>query len=201
MVKIGITGGIGSGKTTICRVWESLGAKVIYADDLARELMTRDEALKREIRSAFGEESYDEKGELNRAHLAREAFDKGRAAELNERVHPEVREEVKRLSAQALREGYPMFVEEAALLLNEGRPEFLDVIVLVEAPEEQRTERVQARDNVDADQVRSRMRRQQDTKQLRVYADHIVVNDGSVEELTERAEKLYYELLGLKKKK
>jgi len=195
MIKVGVTGGLGSGKTTVCRVWESLGARVIYADDLAKDLMTNDAELRDAITSAFGDSAYDEKGKLNRGHLAREAFNKGRVKELNELVHPRVKDEVKRLAAAAEQNGYPMFVEEAALLLNEGRPEHLDVIVLVEASEKQRINRVKVRDNADLEQIQARIQRQNDPKQLRIYADYIIVNDGSIDELTERSRTLYHKLL------
>ena len=195
MIKAGITGGIGSGKTTVCRIWESLGAKVIYADDLAKELMTHDRKLHDAIKSAFGDEAYDKKGHLNRDYLAREAFHKGRVEELNKLVHPRVKDEVKRMAAEAEEEGFRMFVEEAALLLNEGRPEHLDVVILVEAPEEERVGRVSIRDETDPEQVQTRMERQVDPKQLRIYADYIIVNDGSMEELINRSRSLYQTLL------
>jgi len=195
MIKIGITGGIGSGKTTVCRIWETLGAKVIYADDLAKKLMTGDVKLRDEIQKAFGKEAYNDQGKLNRKYLSEEAFQKGRVQELNDLVHPRVKEEVKRQAAAAEQEGYPMFVEEAALLLNEGRPEFLDVIVLVEASERHRINRVSKRDDVGSGHVQSRIQRQVDPKQLRVYADYIIVNDGSIDELAARSESLYQTLL------
>ncbi len=198
MIKVGVTGGIGSGKSAVCRVWESLGAKVVYADDLAKDLMTNDDKLRDAIKSIFGNSAYDEKGKLNRSYLAMEAFNKGRVQELNNLVHPRVKEEVNRLALAAAEEGYSMFVEEAALLLNEGRPGHLDVIVLVEASEKHRLNRVKARDKVDLEQIQARIQRQQDPKQLRIFADYILVNDGSMDELTERSKTLYHKLLLIK---
>ncbi|HKI44926.1 MAG TPA: dephospho-CoA kinase [Balneolales bacterium] len=195
MIKAGITGGIGSGKTTICRIWESLGAKVVYADELAKELMTHDVKLRDAIKSVFGDDAYDKKGQLNREYLAWEAFHKGRVEELNRLVHPRVKDEVKRMATEAEDEGFRMFVEEAALLLNEGRPEHLDVIILVEAPEEERIVRVSIRDETDSERVKARMERQADPKQLRIYADYIIVNDASMEELIDRSRSLYQTLL------
>lgn len=195
MIKVGITGGIGSGKTTVCRMWESLGAKVIYADDLAKDLMTRDEELRDAIKSAFGDEAYDKNGHLNREYLAREAFHKGRVEELNKLVHPRVKEEVKHLAVEAEKEGFQILVEEAALLLNEGRPDYLDIIVLVEASEEQRIDRVSGRDKTNSEQVQARIKRQADPKQLRIHADYIIVNDGSMDELIDRSKSLYQTLL------
>ncbi len=195
MIKAGVTGGIGSGKTTVCSEWESLGANVVYADDLAKDLMTHDKKLRDAIMSVFGGDAYDKNGHLNREYLAREAFHRGRVEELNRLVHPRVKEEVKRLAAEAEKEGFPVFVEEAALLLNEGRPEHLDVIILVEAPEEERIDRVSIRDETDSERVKARIQRQADPKQLRIYADYIIVNDGSMDELIDRSRSLYQTLL------
>ena len=88
MIRVGVTGGIGSGKTTLCKEWEKLGAFVVYADDLAKKLMVEDEELVKKIKSTFGDKAYDEYGSLNRQYLAQEAFEKGRVNELNNLVHP-----------------------------------------------------------------------------------------------------------------
>jgi len=88
MIKIGVTGGIGSGKTTFCKVWESLGAFVVYADDFAKELMVTDQELINQIKETFGERSYFRDGTLNRSFLAEEAFAKGRLYELTAIVPP-----------------------------------------------------------------------------------------------------------------
>ena len=103
MISVGITGGIGSGKTTVASIWESLGATVVYADDLAKQLMQTDPDLKRKLSETFGEETYHSDGSLNKPHLIKEAFHKNRVEELNSIVHPAIRIEAKDLIKKAER--------------------------------------------------------------------------------------------------
>ncbi|OAN64288.1 dephospho-CoA kinase [Balneola sp. EhC07] len=194
MIRVGVTGGIGSGKTTLCKEWERLGAFVVYADDLAKKLMVEDEELVKNIRSVFGDEAYLDNGILNRQFLAEEAFEKGRVAELNRLVHPVLWKKVEEISAQKEREGADVFVKEAAILLQHGRPEDLDYVVLVEADEQQRTERVVERDNSDRKKVEGRISAQQDFSTLRDLADFVVTNDEGVTELKEKARLLLKEI-------
>src|SRR6056297_978021 len=118
MVIAGVTGGIGSGKTTVCREWEQLGAYVFYADDEAKKLMVSSKDVVQQIRDTFGEKSYHEDGSLNKSHLIREAFDAGRVEELNRIVHPAVGKSFEKACKIAQKEGYKVAVKEAALLLN-----------------------------------------------------------------------------------
>lgn len=194
MIRVGVTGGIGSGKTTLCKEWERLGVFVVYADDLAKKLMVEDEKLVKRIRSVFGDEAYHEDGSLNRHYLAQEAFEKGRVAELNRLVHPVLWKKVEEISAQKEREGADVFVKEAAILLQHGRPEDLDYVVLVEADEQQRTKRVVERDNSDRKKVEGRISAQQDFSTLRDLADFVVTNDEGVTELKEKARLLLKEI-------
>ncbi len=195
MIKVGLTGGIGSGKSTVCKVWEYLGAKVIYADDLAKDLMERDPALRKALINAFGQDSYLEDGKLNRPYLSKVAFEKGRVKEFNELIHPRVFEETAILSKRAEEEGYPMIVKEAALLLQYGRPNDLDYIVVVIADEQKRIQRVEKRDHVDKDSILQRIRKQQNQEEMVVFADIIIDNNGSLESLKEKAEILFDKLI------
>jgi dephospho-CoA kinase len=96
MIKVGLTGGIGSGKSAVAKIWEDLGAFPLYADDLAKKIMTEDPDVKSEIKKIFGDESYNKDGALNRPYLAKEAFEKGRVEDLNAVVHPVVYRETKK---------------------------------------------------------------------------------------------------------
>lgn len=194
MVTIGITGGIGSGKSTVAELWESLGAYVLNADDLAKRMMTEDPQVREEIVSAFGQQAYRNDGSLNRLYLAEEAFNKGRVQELNNIVHPRIPAETKRIMEQAAQEGYPAFVYEAALLLQKGRPEYLDYIVLVLADKQKRLQRVMERDATDRQSVTDRMGKQQDFGDLRHLADVIIENNGTLQELKSKAGQ-YYQVL------
>jgi dephospho-CoA kinase len=197
MVKVGITGGIGSGKTTVCRVWESMGAVVIYADELAKKLMVDDDGLVSQIISVFGNESYHADGTLNRQYLAKEAFDKGKVENLNRIVHPAVAKKVKQLMEQAEAQGADMFVEEAALLLSKGRPAEFDYIVIVTADQTDRINWVRERDGSAQDEILARMKKQQSFDELMPLCDFVIENDSTVESLKRKAQDLYRQMLKL----
>ncbi|MFP8488395.1 dephospho-CoA kinase [Gracilimonas sp. Q87] len=194
MIKVGITGGIGSGKTTFCREWEKLGAYILYADDFAKELMLKNETLKKEIKQKFGDKAYLENGELNRAFLAQEAFEKGRVSELNNLVHPVLWEETDKLAARKEKEGFDIFAKEAAILLNNGRPKGLDYVILILADESVRVDRTSKRDDTAQKAVTDRISKQPDYENLTHLADFIVYNDGPLEELKLKAQTIFKEL-------
>jgi len=195
MVRVGITGGIGSGKSTVCKIWDEMGAFVLYADDLAKKIMTDDPEVKEQIVKHFGDQAYDEKGNLNRPYLADKAFREGMADVLNRIVHPAVYKESAKIAKKAEKKGYPVFVKEAALLLKNGRPENLDYVVIVTGTEEKRIKRVVKRDDVDEKKVSDRIRNQQDFKELIHLADYVIDNNGSLDELHAKAKEIYREIL------
>lgn len=194
MITIGITGGIGSGKSTVAELWRSLGAYVLHADDVAKRLMVEDPEIRKEIVAAFGRQAYHKDGSLNRVYLAEEAFAKGKVRQLNTIVHPRIPAETKRIMDWAEREGYPVFIYEAALLLQKGRPDYLDYIVLVLADEQKRLRRVISRDETDRQSVADRMDKQQDFSRLKHLADVIIENNGTLHELKSKAGQ-YYKVL------
>ncbi len=195
MIKIGVTGGIGSGKTTFCKALEELGSFVLYADDFAKELMSTDQKLKRKIIAAFGNQAYSEKGDLNRSYLAEQAFSKNRVEELNAIVHPILWERVAELMNRKEKEGTRIFVKEAAILLNNGRPADLDFVVLVKSPREKRIQRVQERDNTTELLVTDRVDKQPNFDELETLCDYIIDNSGTVEELKLKASTLFEDIL------
>ncbi|MDR9415020.1 MAG: dephospho-CoA kinase [Gracilimonas sp.] len=189
MIKVGITGGIGSGKTTFCKVWEKLGVHVVYADDFAKKLMNEDEGLRNNIVKVFGDESYNKDGSLNRSYLAKEAFGKDRVEELNKIVHPVLKANLKKYALQKEREGNKVFAYEAAILLNEGRADWLDFVVIITANEKQKLSRTAERDNTATREIKDRMNKQPDFEQLYSLADFIIENSGTLQELKLKAEK------------
>jgi len=195
MYKVGLTGGIGSGKTTIARIWKKKGAFVLDADDFAKELMVTDSDIIEKIKESFGEEAYKNDQSLNRSYLAKEAFEKGRVDELNKIVHPRVFEKTEDKIEEAEQEGYKVFVKEAALLLNYGRPESLDKVVLVLATDENMIKRAAQRDNVSPDVIQERLDKQQDFEKLKSRADFVIHNNGSMEDLEMRAQILFEKFL------
>ena len=187
MIITGITGGIGSGKTTVARIWESLGAYVMYADDVAKQIMVSDERVQEQLKDVFGDGVYLPDGSLNKPYLAEEAFQKGRVEELNNIVHPAVYRYGEKLIEQEKALGTTLFVKEAALLLKNGRPDGFDFIVVCEADEDLRVSRVTGRDGSKPAEVKERMAKQQSRDVFRKHADIVITNNGTLQELEEKA--------------
>jgi len=196
MKTLGVTGGIGSGKSTVCRMLEELGASVFYADDVAKRLMEEDERVRDEIREAFGAESYRPDGALNRHYLAQTVFkDPVLVERINQIVHPRVFAAFEEERKRAERAGVPLLVEEAALIFESGADKHLDAVAVVDAPQEVRVRRVVERDGVTPEQVRARMAHQLPAEELRARADYVIVNEGSPELLRKEVEALYRSLV------
>ncbi len=176
-LKVGITGGIGSGKSTVARIFENLGIPVYHADARAKLLMVENKELKAAIRQAFGEKAYTPEGLPDRAFLAGQVFhDKEKLATLNALVHPVVREDGERW--HAAQSGVPYTLKEAALLYESGSYRDLDLVLVVTAPKALRIRRVMARDGVDEAAVRARMDNQWPEDEKVRRADIVIHNDG-----------------------
>jgi len=195
MIKVGVTGGIGSGKSTVCKIWAELGAFILYADDLAKKLMVTNDEIRKKIRNTFGDQAYNKNGQLNRSYLAKKAFREGKVEILNEIVHPAVYEESMKISEKAKESGFLVFVKEAALLLQKGRPKNFDYIIIVTSKLENRIKRVIRRDNIDEQNVIDRIKNQQNFDDLYHLADYIIHNDGSFKQLKAKAKNIYMEIL------
>ncbi|WP_290540837.1 dephospho-CoA kinase [Alistipes sp.] len=173
MIKVGITGGIGSGKSTVCRLFARLGVAVYDSDAAAKRLMTEDAELRRRITERFGAESYAE-GILNRSYLAGRVFSDDRAlADLNAIVHPAVRAD---FAAWFARQAGSYVILESALLFDAGFDACVDRTVAVLAPEELRIERTCRRDGRTPGEVRLRIAAQMDDDTLSARADYTLVN-------------------------
>ncbi len=176
MLKVGLTGGIGSGKTLVCSVLENLGVPVYYADAEARNLMNSNWELKAGIVNMFGKKAYTKDG-LNRAFLAELVFgDQEKLSRLNKLVHPAVRQDF--ISWVARQDQSSYVVEEAAILFESGASREMDLSVLVYAPREIRIRRVMERDQADRDVVLKRMAHQISEEEKKKLADHVINNDG-----------------------
>ena len=172
-MKVGITGGIGSGKSTVCRLFAQRGIAVYDSDREAKRLMTEDGALRAGITARFGAESYVD-GALNRRYLASRVFSDAQAlADLNALVHPVVRSD---FASWAERQAGPYVILESAILFEAGLEEAVDRTVAVLAPLELRLSRTCRRDGCDEEAVRRRMAAQLDDDTLRDRADYAVVN-------------------------
>jgi dephospho-CoA kinase len=173
---VGITGGIGSGKTLICKVFATLGIPVFHADDEARSLYeTRPEILQ-QLAGLFGQDLIENNG-LNKARLAGIVFnDPQKLQQLNQLIHPAVGELFR---AWVFRQNAPYVLREAAILLESGSYHDCDDIILVTAPESIRVKRVMKRSQLSESEIRMRMSRQWSDDQKRVYANYEIRNDDA----------------------
>lgn len=175
MLKIGITGGIGSGKSTISRIFELLGVPVYYADDRAKDIMVRDPELAAQVKQHFGEEMYDAQGALNRKLLGNIVFnDKNKLALLNSLVHPAT---IRDSDNWALQQRTPYVLKEAALLFETESFHHLDKVIAVFAPQPLRVHRVMKRDNVTRNEVLARIYKQIDETIKMKLSDYVIYND------------------------
>ena len=175
MKKIGVTGAIGSGKTTVCKMFEVLGVPVYYADDRAKHLMNHNVDLKNKVKQLFGKKAYHRNGRLNRAYIASIVFkDKASLKALNKLVHPAVQKDSDLwFSNQASKYA----IKEAALIFEIKGEKHLDKVIVVAAPEALRIERVMRRDKVTKAQVKARMKNQYTQATKLKKADLVIHND------------------------
>ena len=174
MHKIGVTGGIGSGKSTVCKIFEVLGIPVYYADERARDLILSDPRIRKGYIELFGEEVY-ENGRLNRKLVADRIFsDRTLLEKVNRLVHPVVRDDFLRWTE---RQNAPYVIEEAAVMLESGGQDLLDFVVVVSAPESLRIQRVVHRDGTSGPKVKERINNQWTDQQRRELADYEVLAD------------------------
>lgn len=173
MYKIGITGGIGSGKSTVCALLKEQGVAVYDSDAEAKRLMTQSEPLRRALIEAFGEECYNDEG-LNRQYLATKVFGCEEALQcLNAIVHPAVKEDFR---AWAERQQGAYVVLESAILFESGFDSEVDATLAVLAPLEERVRRAMARDGVAREQILSRIAHQMSDDELYRRANRTIVN-------------------------
>ncbi len=178
--QIGITGGIGSGKTTVCRIFESLGIPVYYADEWAKWLIVNDHALKQGMVVLFGPEVYGPDGSYNRQLVSQSIFSNSeKRLALNALVHPAVLQHGQQWHADKAASGAPYTIKEAALMIESGSYKALDALIVVSAPEDVRIARVVARDGLPEEQVRARIAAQLTESVLLGHADFVVNNDGT----------------------
>ena len=197
MTTLGITGGIGSGKSTVAALFvEKLRVRIVSADDEARRLMVEDEELRTALIERFGADTFLEDGSLNRAELATRVFgDPEEVEALNAIVHPAVREELGKSIRQAEKDGIDLFAYEAALIYEIGAHDLVDAVLLVDAPLEMRISRVMQRDGSTHSEVMDRMSNQLSSEDLRAHADFVIDNDGDIEKLRNRVDVLYSGLM------
>ena len=192
MIVIGVAGGIASGKSTVTRVFERLGARVLDADAIGHELL-RTDRLRDRIRGIFGEAVLTPEGEVDRRALGRLVFGDEQARQrLNRLVRPAIRAEIHRRIAGMRDEGYDgAVVVDAPLLVDTGPTDLADRVILVTAPAVTRKDRIIRRSGLSEGEAEQRIAAQvPDEKQAR-WADYVLENDGTLDELTQKAEALW----------
>ncbi len=176
MFKVGLTGGLGSGKTTVAKLFEEKGIPVFYADDEAKKITDTSDHVRQQLITEFGQDLYDD-GKLNRPALANIIFNNEAAIQIvNDIVHPAVRQAFQEW-AFIQRSDYVL--EEAAILFETGEYRAFDKTILVTAPVELRIERVMKRSKWTKEEAESRLKNQWDESHKIPLADFVILNDGT----------------------
>lgn len=197
MLVIGLTGGIAAGKSFVSQTLRELGARIIDADAVARELVYPQSPAWQEIVRCFGNEIVREDGSLKRKELGQIIFrDPQKRAALNQIMHPKIRarivEEINQYRAQ---KDVPLLVVDAPLLLETGLAELVDEVWLVEIPEELQISRLRARDGLSEEEARQRLQAQMTLAEKRKYAHRIIDNSGGMVETNRRIQILWQQLV------
>jgi dephospho-CoA kinase len=187
---VGVTGGIGSGKSTVCRLFERLGRKVLQADLIARAVTETDPEVRRAVRLAFGEAAYGPDGRLQRTFLADRVFSHPHELRrLNAIVHPAVFQAIDReIEALPPAGRCPYVIVEAALIYESGFDGAMDYVIVVDAPEELRVRRIMERDGLQPGPIRLRMKAQLPAAAKRERADFVIINEGAEGDLVPRVQ-------------
>ena len=199
MLKVGITGGIGSGKSTITSLFHDLGVPIYNSDERAKWLLSNDVDLIDQIKILFGQESYSN-NKLNRAHIANIVFqDNDMLKQLNAIVHPLVKIDFE--NWLLLQKKEPLVIKEAAILIESGAYKELDVLIVVLADKKTRIKRVINRDNVSKEEVEKRMETQISDSERLKFANFSVDNNTDQSNLKMQVGELYKQLLSYPKNK
>jgi dephospho-CoA kinase len=195
-LKIAVTGGIGSGKSLFCSFLAEAGYPVLSADEISKSLLQQNPRLREQIISAFGEKSYLN-GNLNRAYLAAEVFSNPEnVKKINAIVHPVVISESANLMNEMTGQHALVFYE-SALIFEAAMTSLFDKIVVVQAGEQMRVQRIIARDNTTESRVLERLSKQLPDSEKANKADFVILNQGSVQDLRNKAEVLVENLLDI----
>ncbi len=177
MIKVGLTGGIGSGKSIIAKIFNILGIYVYNSDMAAKQIYHTNLELKQKLITNFGKEVYFESGKLNKQYLSKQIFeDKRKLALINSLVHPLVKADFEK--QLILHKGSPYIIKETAILIESKIYKELDKVIVVTAPQNIRIERVCKRDNLSHNEVLQRINNQLSDEERIKYADYLVSNNN-----------------------
>jgi dephospho-CoA kinase len=205
VLRVGLTGGVACGKSTVAKMFADLGANVADADTIAHELYRPGQEVLQELINHFGQEILKADGELDRARLATLVFDGGRVEELNKIVHPAViRQQEQWMRALGEKDPYAVAIVEAALILEAGIKDHFDRIMVVTCKPAQKVARFAQRTGVSAEaacaDVERRTKAQMSDDEKARRADFVIDNSGSVEETRHQVQRIYSELKLLAKR-
>jgi dephospho-CoA kinase len=176
MRKIGITGGIGSGKSTVCKIFELLGIPVYYADDVAKNILDTNFDVSKSVKGIFGAEIFNSDGKADRKKLASIVFNnKEKLAALNHIIHPAVAKDFEEWSK--IHNKHPYILKEAAILFESGAYKNVDSVITVTAPVDLRIKRVQDRDKVSREEILNRISKQLTDDDKIKRSDFVIIND------------------------
>lgn len=200
MLTIGLTGGIASGKSTVSMEFQKLGAVIIDADQIARELIHPHKPLWREIIAYFGKEIQKEDLNIDRYKLGEKVFsDETERAVLNRMIHPEIKREIdRRLKEIGKERPDALVLVDAALLIETGTFREMDRIIVVSASKKNQIRRLMDRDSLTVEGAKRRISTQTPLREKRKYADYVINTDGSLEEIRKQVRKIHGKLMALR---
>ncbi len=188
MIQVGLTGNVASGKSAVARVWAEAGVPVVRADDLARDAVAPGRPARKEIIALFGDRAFKEDGSLDRGRMRDLAFrDPESRKRLEGVLHPHIRALREQWLQDRRLEGAPLVVSEVPLLFEVGMEDLFDVIVVVDAPESVREERLVVDRGIRRSEARRLLAAQGDPKLKLAKADHVIRNEGTLRALEESA--------------
>lgn len=191
MKKVGLTGGMGSGKTTVAKMFKELGIPVYNSDLEARRIMNENTEVRKAVKALFGDNAY-QNDQLNRSFIAKKVF--GNSAlleELNKVVHPAVRKDFQDWAA---RQSAPYVIQEAAILFESGGHDHFDHMILVTAPKKTRINRIKQRDQLSEKDILERMKHQWSEKRKKALAD-FVIHNSDLRDTFKKVRKIHEELI------
>ena len=199
MLRVGLTGGLASGKTFVGKALADLGCLVIQADEIGRQVQAPGGEAYEPILAEFGREILNPNGTIDRRHLATEVFGKPeRLAKLNALVHPPVRARVRQLiETYEAREPHGIAVTEAAILVETGSYRDYARLIVAVCGQEQQIERAMARDHLTREEVEDRLRRQMPLEEKVKYADYVIDTSGSKQSTLAQTRAVYESLRGI----
>jgi len=185
-MKIAVTGGIGSGKSSVCNIFAKKGYSIISADKIAKELLANDKEIRKAVVAEFGEAAYDN-GKPNNKYLAEKVFsNQQNVVKINSIIHPHTIIKIDLLITEALKKSDIVFVE-SALIFEADRKDYFDHIILVLSSDENKIKRVTKRDGSSIDDVVKRIENQIPDDKKKSHSDFIIENNGTIEQLNQRS--------------